>query len=343
MAIKVITGKPGSGKSYFALNKVILEGFSFDKKSFEWKPKKDNITIITNIEGLKIPHLELQSLINEYSNGDYERFFSCDIQQQITDKYPRIRYIIDECQRYFHNRFYNKDTFFYFQYHRHYGHDIYLVAQVWDSISKHITGLCEYEFRAAPRSLSLLNDFNYGVYSGFDKVGSVRLPSDKKIFALYQSFQNKDFGKEIRPMRKFVVMALGLLVCAFGFGYYWLSALGDHSVVTEAEAATAAPPGAATPAAATPPADPGASRPGRVPGSSVLSRSGKPSESPLMDPHQYVIAYTGSFMIGDKIEAIQWNGKMYPAHAFPFQWVHVGKGQIQVLLPADKIQAVAVN
>jgi len=316
VAIKIITGKPGSGKSYFALYKVILEGFQFVPKTFEWIPKKDNITLITNVEGLKVPHFTLSEMIDKYGSGSYEKFFTCEVQQLLTNEYPKIRYIIDECQRYFHSKFYNKDTFFYFQYHRHFGHDIYLVAQVWDSISKHITGLCEYEFRASPRSFSVFGEFTYHVYAGFDRVGAVRLPVNKKIFALYQSFQQDDTGKEIRPVRKYALVTVGLILLCI-FGAFWF--LNSFHL-----AGSGAPPAAASPI-------PAAS----APVASAHTVKVNQTVEKVYDPVPYVLMYTGSFMVADQVKAIQWNGRLIPAAQFPYQWVHLGSGQIQVFLPAS--------
>lgn len=326
MAIKVITGKPGSGKSYFALYKVILEGFTFHKKSFEWRPIPEPITIITNIEGLKVPHLNLTSLINEYADGAFEKFFTVEIQQKITDKYPKVRYLIDECQRFFHSKFYNKDVFFYFQYHRHLGHDIYMIAQVWDSVSKHITGLCEYEFRASPRSFSIFGEFTYYIYAGFDRVGSVRIPVDKKIFALYQSFQAQEHGKEIRPVRKFALITVCLIALAIGGSYLFLQSFSLQTAGEGARSSAAAP------------------LPAPLPGKSpeinkneggVTPGQQKPSEQAPREPEQYALQFTGGFFVGDEVKAIQWNGTLIPAEQFPYQWSKTGRGQIQVFVPAS--------
>lgn len=327
MAIKIVTGKPGSGKSYYALYKVILEGFSFNKKTFEWSAKSDQITIITNIEGLKLPHYSLQKIVDDFADGNLEKFFTVDIQQKLTDTYPKIRYVIDECQRWFHSKFYNKDTFFYFQYHRHFGHDIYMIAQVWDSISKHITGLCEYEFRASPRSFTLMGEFTYHIYAGFDRVGAVRLPSDKKIFALYQSFQQSDTGKEIRPVRKYAFIAVGLVGLAV-LGCFWF--LNSFHLAGGGERpAASAPPPAALPPSSRPVPAPVADRPSAAPAAKP-SEQQKPSET-------YILQYTGGFIVGDKVTAIQWAGKLLPVEGFPYQWSYLGKGQIQVFVPESAI------
>lgn len=321
MAIKIITGVPGSGKSYYALHKVILESFQFDKKYFDWQPiPGKECTIVTNIESLRLPYFDLNQLVQEYANGDFSLFFTVPIQQLLTDKYPRIRYIIDECQRYFHSKFHDKETFYYFQYHRHLGHDIYMIAQVWDSISKHITGLCEYEFRANPRTISLRGEFRYLIYCGFDKVGSVTLPPDKRIFALYQSFQQADHGKTINPIRRWLFMLFGLfLLVSFSLWYFVTqSSILGGATKTKKEAAAVR--------ATAPPASPASTSSSRV-----LVRQPQPAFTPV---------YTSGLFLDGRPVYIQWQGHLVQVKRFPHQWTLQDDGRILVLLPESALNVV---
>lgn len=98
MAIKVISGKPGSGKSYYAFYKLITENFTFDKTFYEWKIKND-VNIFTNIDGLKLNHFDLDLFIKQA--GGINKFFTVDYQKILMETYPNIIYIIDESQKKF--------------------------------------------------------------------------------------------------------------------------------------------------------------------------------------------------------------------------------------------------
>ena len=55
--LKVVDGVPGSGKSYFMVQ-YLSKFFTYDK-FYETFHIKDSYLIISNIEGLRIPHMVL--------------------------------------------------------------------------------------------------------------------------------------------------------------------------------------------------------------------------------------------------------------------------------------------
>jgi zona occludens toxin (predicted ATPase) len=337
MAIKGVSGNPGSGKTYLLVHFLLKNHFTFDPTLFEYVPKSEKLLIVTNVEGLKLNSITFDQAAKEVGASSLYDLLripnipntsddACAKQSKIwklKELYndAKILLVFDEFQRKFDTKYNDPEVLFFFQYHRHLGTDIYFMTQSWFSVNKKITDLCEYEYRALPRSFTVFNEFRYGVFCAFDKVGTIVLPMDKSLFRLYKSTQTEELkGKEIRPVRKFAMITVGVILCALVGVYYFLN--GGFALAGAGAPPAAAPPTAkpsALPAAA-PHAPPAASR----------------SAAPLPDPVSYTLMYTGSFMVGDEIKAIQWNGKMYPAAAFPFQWSHLGNGQVQVFVPATE-------
>ena len=196
MAIRIITGAPGGGKTFYAV-KHLRDNYL----TKAGKVKKGH-TIISNVEGLKVPHIDLDEAIKA-SKKDVNGFFTVDYQKKITEKYPGIVYMIDEAQKYFHKRFYDKESFFYFQYHRHIGHDIYLICQSSVSIPTDLRVLAEHEIHAVPRMLSIFGEFKYRVISGNQTVDHKMLRKNKAVFRLYKSMDYNESEKIRNPFIKY--------------------------------------------------------------------------------------------------------------------------------------------
>jgi hypothetical protein len=128
MSITLVTGRPGAGKSYFAVKMLRDEFFKYDKEFDQFKPikHKENgvvYTIISNIENLNLQHLPLDYLVDLYAAGCVLDFFTIEVQDKLHQKFKNIVYILDECQQYFRYLTPKADekVFFYFEKHRHYG------------------------------------------------------------------------------------------------------------------------------------------------------------------------------------------------------------------------------
>jgi hypothetical protein len=227
MAIRLVTGVPGSGKTYLAVDHLVKNYFNYNKQIDEYLKKDEKIQIITNIEGFLLDHLNLDKIIKD-AKITFEIFFSKNYQEKIHKKYPQIIYIIDECQQYFHRKFYNKDVSYYFEYHRHFGDDIYLISQDKRKIALDIGILAENEIRAVKRSFSLLGEFKYNIIS--DGIISDRkiLKPDKKIFSLYTSAFAKEKEKIKRPWLIYIGIPLILLPIT-------IFALYNHLIPSEGE------------------------------------------------------------------------------------------------------------
>ena len=225
MAIRIITGKPGSGKTFYAV-KHIRDNY-FHPKNEKWLKNKD-VTIISNIHHLKLKHKNLDDILKE-ENIDFEQFFCNDFQKKYAAG-EKLIYFIDECQQYLHKRFYNKEVFYYFQTHRHLGHDIYLITQNINLIPIQIKELAETEIHALPRNISFFGEFKYTVKSNNENIDKKFLKKDKKIFHLYQSFKNEEIEKIGNPLIKYV---LASIIIFLGAGFLFYNTFFDESEAKE--------------------------------------------------------------------------------------------------------------
>lgn len=233
--IHVITGIPGSGKTCLALKIFTDEFYHYDKKNDQFYMKKEHegLTLITNIDGLKLPHISLDKAISD-SNMTYETFFTVDFQKRISSKYKRIIYIIDECQRYFSKALKNRDTIFYFDYHRHLGHDIYLITQDVIKIHREILAHHEFEYRLTKKAFSVAGEFRYLIKSSGDIMDRKTFRPPKHIFRLYKSFQAPTSIKTKNQFRKYIIVPLIITLIA---GYFLFNRVTEKSAHAKSQQA----------------------------------------------------------------------------------------------------------
>ncbi len=193
--IHIIEGVPGSGKTYYAVHYLIKNFYQYDDFYDEYIEKENkNVLVITNIENLRIKHLNLDVLIERFT---LEKFFTVENFERIQKQYKvkNIVIIIDEAQRYFDRKFYDKNVFYFFQYHRHLGVDIFLITQSKNTISKELVVLAEYIVKAIPRSVQP-NSFIYHFYDvDGHKLFTKALKRDKNVFRAYSSFKTDELSK----------------------------------------------------------------------------------------------------------------------------------------------------
>ena len=214
MAIRLITGVPGSGKSFYMVNYLETNYFKWDENLDNYVPKDPNLTLVTNLENLKLPHQSLDEWI-EKSGLKVEEFFTWEYQEKIQKKYPRLVYCIDECQRHFNIQLKDQKVFFYFQKHRHLGHDVFLLTQSPKLLATSIRELVEIEIHALPRSISFFG-FIYNIKASGINIGRKFLKKKGKIFALYSSFKVAESEKTKNPIIKQIIIA-ACIVMFFGY------------------------------------------------------------------------------------------------------------------------------
>ena len=247
MAVRFITGSLGAGKSYYAVHHIANTYFRYRKKDNSWIPKKINKdgtpdlpTFITNLEMLRLPHINLDDAM-EKAKLTPEQFFDYDYQDKLHKKYPKIVYILDEVQILFprFNKI-NNNTWKYFQKSRHFGDDLFLITQdVW-TVAQHLVRIKEYELYAIPRTLKVMGDFKYHMKTGNSFVisGTESVFPSKKVFALYKSMERKESEKIKNPFRN---MAIGLVLfmaaSIWAFQHYLIRD-GSVQMIPGAHAAT---------------------------------------------------------------------------------------------------------
>ncbi len=171
--LKIITGKPGSGKSYYAV-KTIIDNCRYDPIS-ETYTLKEGIFLVATLEGLRLNFVDFDQTIKELAenetdlkkfpseteeshrnrNGLYQ-FFSVPLwQNEIAPKWQKILIVIDEAQRYFpaSARDIPNSVWYWFEYHRHFGADIVLMTQHPSSLHRRVLNIAENYIEAAPPGL----------------------------------------------------------------------------------------------------------------------------------------------------------------------------------------------
>jgi len=216
VALRLITGVPGSGKSYFAVHHLVNHYYTLNEGVYVAKP---GVTVITNIEEFKPAHLSLSEVLS-LCKVPYQKFFTVDYQKKVCEKHGQVVYLVDEAQRFFDEYFRDKDVIYFFEYHRHLGIDIYLMTQNAARVSRAIRDLCEYEMRAARRMTSLRGEFKYKQIVVGEVADTKILKRDKSLFALYTSMSRGENEKIKNPMKKMVLLALGVIALGIGAFYY---------------------------------------------------------------------------------------------------------------------------
>lgn len=217
MSIKLVTGVPGAGKTYYVVNLLWKKYCTYNKEIDEYV--LDGYTIFTNIDGLKLPVIDLQSAI-EKSKKSIDQFFTVDFQEVILKKYNKIIYVIDEVQLFFPYGEKKKEVEFLFQYHRHLGIDFILCTQDKKLLNRSIQALIEIEIHAVPRSIGIPGSFYYQVRVNDQNVSKKVLRKDKRIFTVYKSFQNDGEEKIKNQLFKQIAFVSIFLIAAGSWGGY---------------------------------------------------------------------------------------------------------------------------
>lgn len=227
--ITFLIGVPGSGKSYFAVDKI-YNNFSADEEAIRDKNStfeicytninEFNFTKVKNVykldfDDLKIKLTELHKYYKDKKDDEFlvEKCKEYDIHNAL--------FVIDEA----HNFFDVKDVvlIWWLSYHRHLFHEIILITQNLSLIESKYKSFSEFFYKAYPQSLTLIKThFKYNVYCSSrmslnSKSGSIKIKRNKKVFELYKSGDSINAQNVILKFLIFGVVILFLLVGLF----YW--------------------------------------------------------------------------------------------------------------------------
>lgn len=230
--ITFLTGVPGSGKSYYAVDKI-YNNFSPDKEAVRDKNSTfevcytninefnfDKVRNVYNLDfdDLKIKLIELHKFYKEKKDDD---FLVAKCKEY--EIYNAL-FVIDEA----HNIFDVKDVvlIWWLSYHRHLFHEIILITQNLSLIESKYKSFSEFFYKAFPQSLTLIKThFKYNVYcqsrmSLNSKSGSIKIKRNKKVFELYKSGDSINAQNVIL---KFLIFGVVLLLVLVGFFYWFIS------------------------------------------------------------------------------------------------------------------------
>lgn len=222
--ISFFIGVPGSGKTYFAVDKI-YNNFSTDSSAQRDK-KATYENCYTNINEFKFNKVEsvykldfddlkikLTELHKYYKEKKDDEFLIAKCKE--FNIYNTL-FVIDEA----HNYFDVKDNvlIWWLSYHRHLFHEIILITQNISLIETKYKSFSEFFYKASPQSLTLFKShFKYTVYcqsrmSINSKSGVVKVKRNKKVFELYKS------GDSINAQNiilKYILFSLILFICLF--------------------------------------------------------------------------------------------------------------------------------
>lgn len=328
MAIKVITGAHGSGKTIYSVVQVIQKYFSWNDKYDEWEPKqvKDKlgnlvyVQIWSNIDGLKLPHINLPKYLKE-RDMTYDDFFCEEYAEKIMEKYGVNVFVIDEVQSIFREGLKNEKMAFWHEYHRHWGFDIYYSTQDLSKLSKYIINPIEVEIRALKRHYRISdNVFTYKLLSDGNVLGKKRMVVKPHHWALYKSTQTADTGKAPRLLLRIVAPVAILLVLGVGGIVHDIMNYGDPPQTAKAD-----------PPAAGEAGERGGGSPTRRPGERVNRASLPPAPE-----ERQISVEVGSLWISGQPAYISMFGETYSPSDLPYpHHIDYARRRIRVTMPAS--------
>jgi hypothetical protein len=213
------TGAPRAGKTLRAVEWLVKNYFKFDTEKAKYIPKKDDMLIVSNIEGLKVEHKDFDQLLNEL-NMTVSTFFTEDYQKKVMKKYALVIYLLDEVHKYFPKNFYRErnsnEVQKYFAIHGHYNHHFYLMTQDLKMIWQTITNVAETEIKAVRGTIRppgmLIYQFcspGTGIYHHREMKTFRKM---RPFMALYQTANRDETEKPKKMYLWYVAGILGILL-----------------------------------------------------------------------------------------------------------------------------------
>lgn len=214
-----VEGKLGSGKTYWCVRYLLEKFYTWNDAIDQYVPRYQDLRIISNIDGLGVPHEDLKEAIAEKKvTGVFSEEFISGSAHCV--------YIIDESQYLFDRRFSNKEVFRFFQMSRHWGVDILLITQDVDTLARELRSLCEYTVKAYPRSRSMSGVMRYGWISEGEVFKTQTYKFDWKVGRMYQSRTKRETMSMPITWRRYAVLGAVLVIVAgvalaYGVGVFY--------------------------------------------------------------------------------------------------------------------------
>ena len=229
--VSLIVGFPGSGKTYYAIDKI------HKIMSNKHDLSEDIEIIYSNINGLNIalfPKSEI--MLKKFNIDDFLKYLNeCfelyelhknehDVDEYLIEfsknnNYFNCMIIFDECHDFLSNQ--DRVKIFWLTYHRHLHHEIDLLTQNKTLINSKYRAIPEIFIEAQPRSKKLFsNTLNYKYYASFamrkiDMFNTSSIKTNKEVFELYKS-GNESHQKSI--IKKFIyILFIGIILASVLF------------------------------------------------------------------------------------------------------------------------------
>lgn len=227
--ITFLLGLPGSGKSYYAVDRI-YNNFSDNKDAIRDKNvtfkncftniNEFNFGKIKNVSKLDFDllHKLLTRLHNLYKMKKPDTYLVTFLSKV---KLKDTLFVIDEAHNFFDRE--DKVLVWWLSYHRHLYHEIILITQSLALINAKYKKFSEFFYKARSSSLTLnKNYFNYTVFCDSrmalsSKSGVVKVKRKKEVFQLYKSGDSIN-AKNV--LLKFVFMGIGILFLLFILFYF---------------------------------------------------------------------------------------------------------------------------
>jgi len=241
--ITFLLGRPGSGKSYYAVDKI-FNNFSISPNAKKDKKFKYDICY-TNINEFNFDKVKNVypldfTLLKEHLGELHRLYKSKATDEELIEKCREFNllnalFVIDEAHNFFATR--STVLVWWLSYHRHIFHEIILITQNLALIETKYKSFSEFFYEARPASLTLDKRFFY--YSVFcssrlnsaSKSGVVKVKRSSEVFELYQSGDSINTSNVILKILfgAFVFLILAIVI----FSYFTHSLTSSNEKKTD--------------------------------------------------------------------------------------------------------------
>ncbi len=206
--IIALTGKRGTGKTYYTVQKLLDEYYKYNKVSDYYELKESNL-VITNIDGFLPDHVSFDDILKKYPN-----FFDINFQYEkfSDDKYEKKIMVLSEAHKMI-NRMKEAEIHF-FNESRHLDWEIVLDTQNIKLIDYRIREIIDYEIRGVSRSLMPEKILFYNQIESGEIVRRIKLFKKQIIFDNYKS-QKKAYGVKKRSNNLTRTVFIICIIAAF--------------------------------------------------------------------------------------------------------------------------------
>lgn len=232
--ITFLLGLPGSGKSYFAVDRI-FNNFSTDEEANKDKKVtfKNCYTNINQFEFEKVENTsildfeklhEILTRLHGFTKGKNKKDDNYLLKFCTRCKIKDTFFVIDEAQNYFDKK--DVVLVWWLSYHRHLHHEIILITQNLSLIEAKYKAFSEFFYVAKPESLRLFKKlyFKYNVYtnsrlSKASAVGDKKIKQNQKVFSLYKS---GDSINTTNVVLKYLLISLFIFIVLITFFYFFV-------------------------------------------------------------------------------------------------------------------------